>query len=89
MAHVVLAPGLRPYCNRRGRVTIDAESVVDLLDRLNHEFPGLGKVLPKDWGDDSPVRLYLDGRNVSAEAFAQTRLSADDEVMLFHAIAGG
>lgn len=89
MAHVILAPGLRPYCNRQGRVTLNASSVAELLDRLHDEFPGLRKVLPRHWDGDSPVRLYLGGRDISAEAFVQTPLSTDDEVVLFHAIAGG
>lgn len=86
MTRIILAPGLRPLCDNHAVVETDAGSVDGLVSDLTARFPALSSLAGADRSNWA-IELFLNGATI--EKGANPALSPDDEVVVFHPIAGG
>jgi sulfur-carrier protein len=74
----------------RGRETLSAESVDQLIDQLESRYPRLKYKLRDETGRlRRYVRVFVDGHDVSATTGAGTSLSEARTIDILHSIAGG
>jgi len=74
----------------RGRETIDAGSVDELLDALEARYPRLRFRLRDETGQlRRYVRVFVDGEDVSGTTGLTTSLAGARSVDILHSIAGG
>ncbi|MBY8974329.1 MoaD/ThiS family protein [Rhodobacteraceae bacterium NNCM2] len=78
---VELFGSLRRHAGGADRVSVEAATIRDVLDRLGEQFPGLAPRLERG------VSVSIDGK-IYTEALFQP-VSAKNEVVLLPRIAGG
>lgn len=87
MPTVFIPPLLKPLTGDIERVEADAQTVRELIDELDRQFPGLRDRLCDD-GDLKPgLTVAVDG-NVSPLGLLQ-RVQPDSEIHFLPAIGGG
>ncbi|HUI38349.1 MAG TPA: MoaD/ThiS family protein [Thermoplasmata archaeon] len=89
MASVTLDSFLAEFVPKR-RLTIEAGSLPELLDRLEAQYPALRFRLRDETGRIRRfVRLFVNGQEVPRSAEAAAPLGPDDSVDVLHSIQGG
>lgn len=89
MHEVHLDSWLREF-GPRGDEKIDAASVAAVLDVLEEKYPRLRFKLRDETGQLRRfVKVFVDGRDVSATTGVATLLPGDRTVDFLHSIAGG
>ena len=74
----------------RGRETVAAESVDQLIDQLEHRYPRLRFKLRDETGQlRRYARVFVDGHDVSATTGVTTSLVDAHTIDILHSIAGG
>jgi molybdopterin synthase sulfur carrier subunit len=69
---------------------VEADSVQDLLDKLEGEFGGLRGLLRNEQGEvHRHVNVYVNNEEIEALAGLGTTLKDGDEVSIIPALAGG
>jgi MoaD family protein len=87
---VLIPTPLRRYTGGEGRVTANGETVGDLLDALDRQYPGLKAQICDDDGRIRRfVNVFVNGRNVRDADGEETTLRPGDEVGVMPAMAGG
>ncbi|HEU5431341.1 MAG TPA: ubiquitin-like small modifier protein 1 [Thermomicrobiales bacterium] len=87
---VLIPTPLRRYTGGEGRVTASGETVGDLLDSLDRQYPGLKAQICDDDGRIRRfVNVFVNGRNVRDADGEETPLRSGDEVGVMPAMAGG
>ncbi|MFC4127156.1 MoaD/ThiS family protein [Nocardia rhizosphaerae] len=90
MARLVLPAQLRPYVDGAKELTLDAPTLGTALDLLRTHSPALERRLRDERGTlRRYVNFYIDGDECRTLAGADTPLSADSELMIIPAVAGG
>ncbi|MEO0814756.1 MAG: ubiquitin-like small modifier protein 1, partial [Myxococcota bacterium] len=90
MATISLPTPLRPYADKQREVTLDGSTVGELLDGLVNTFPKLKNHLFSDDGKlRSFVNVYVNDEDIRHLQRGETPVSADDQVSIIPAIAGG
>ena len=78
---------LRPYTGGEANVTAEGDTVLDVLDHLDRQFPGLRfRVVDEQGNLRDHMTVWLDGercRDLSAS------VGGLDEVVLMQALSGG
>ena len=89
MVEVHLDSWLREF-GPRAKVALDAETVDQLIDRLEERYPRLRFKVRDETGQIRRyVRVFVDGTDVSTSTGGSTRLDGVRTVDILHSIAGG
>ncbi len=73
-----------------GSTRVDADTVEQLLDELERQYPGLRfKIRDETGALRRYVRVFVDGEDVSGTTGVATSLSGVRSVDILHSIAGG
>jgi sulfur-carrier protein len=89
MVEVHLDSWLREF-GPRGKETVDAESLAQLLDVLEGRYPRLRfKVRDESGVLRKYVRVFVDGTDVSGTTGVATPLAGARSIDILHSIAGG
>lgn len=87
---VLIPTPLRRYTNGEAKVTSAGQSVADVIDRLNADYPGLKeRVCEADGEIRRFVNVFVNGENVRKLDGAATPVKAGDEIGIIPAMAGG
>jgi molybdopterin synthase sulfur carrier subunit len=87
---VYIPTPFRRATGNRDRVSVEADSVQDLLDKLEGEFGGLRGLLRNEQGEvHRHVNVYVNNEEIEALAGLGTTLKDGDEVSIIPALAGG
>jgi molybdopterin synthase sulfur carrier subunit len=74
---------------KTGELTIEGNTVRDVLENMCGQYPGLEKILFND-GDLQPyVNIFLNGENVLESGGLNRILDHNDEIALFPPVSGG
>jgi len=87
----VRIPGpLRKVTGNRETVTAAGGSLVEIIGRLDQEYPGLKERLCDESGEIRRfINLYVNGEDVRFLSGLETPVKAGDEVSIVPAVAGG
>jgi sulfur-carrier protein len=89
MLEVRLDSWLREF-GPKGRETLRADSVEQLLDELEGRYPRLRFKLRDETGQlRKYVRVFVDGKDVSGTTGVTTGLAGARTIDILHSIAGG
>jgi molybdopterin synthase sulfur carrier subunit len=91
MAVLVRIPTpLRSLTKGRAEVQVDADTVADLIDGLEKQFPGIKERLVDEGGEVRRfINFYINEEDVRFLQGSKTALKAGDQVSIVPAIAGG
>ena len=81
---------LRRLTNGLGQVEVDCSTLVECIEGLERQFPGMKERLYDDNGElRSFVNVYVNGEDVRFLNGLDTTLKPGDEVSVVPAVAGG
>ena len=81
---------LRKVTGEREVVTADGGSLLEIISRLDQEYPGLKERICDESGELRRfVNLYINGEDVRFLSGLETPVKAGDEVSVVPAVAGG
>jgi molybdopterin synthase sulfur carrier subunit len=81
---------LRKVTGEREVVTTDGGSLLEIISRLDQEYPGLKERLCDESGEIRRfINLYINGEDVRFLSGLETPVKAGDEVSIVPAVAGG
>jgi molybdopterin synthase sulfur carrier subunit len=87
---VIIPTPLRGMTNNLDTVNAEGATIIEVIDNLNVQFPGIKERLADDQGNLRRfVNIYVNGEDVR---FLQDKLTAvkdGDEISIVPAIAGG
>ncbi len=90
MATISLPTPLRPYADRQSEVSLDGNTVGELLEGLVETFPKLKGHL---FGDDGKLRsfvnVYVNDEDIRHLQKSETPVKESDQIAIIPAIAGG
>jgi adenylyltransferase/sulfurtransferase len=87
---VYIPTPFRRMTGNRAAVEIDAATVAELLDNLDHEFPGVHDLIyNSEHRIPQHINIYVNNQEIGALNGDQTALSQGDQVAIIPAIAGG
>ena len=87
---VYVSATLRAFVNRRPRLEIEGETVREILNNLQDEYPESRKALFAEDGTLRPfVNVYINDFKISQKAELETPVKEGDRILLLPAIAGG
>lgn len=90
MATVLIPASLRRLTGGQSRVTVEAASVGDVLDRLDTLYPGVrGYLFDESGGLRAYVNIFLNETEIRQIGGLQTPVALTDEVAIIPAMAGG
>jgi molybdopterin converting factor small subunit len=90
MPSVKIPPVLRPQTGGEAEVSVEGESVGEVLRSLVSAHPGAGSQLFDGAGElNRYVNVYLNDEDVRVLDGLDTPVSADDTVVVLPAMAGG
>ena len=91
MSHKVIIPTLlRRLTENADAVEVEAETVKDVLDRLDERYPGFRARVCEDTGQLRRfINIYVDGEDVRFLDNLSTPVSDRAEISIVPAIAGG
>jgi molybdopterin synthase sulfur carrier subunit len=91
MAIMVRIPApLRKVTNDKDRVEVEAENLVDMVDAMEEQYPGIKERLLDESGELRHfVNIYVNGEDVQFLDGLQTAIADSDEVSIVPAVAGG
>ena len=91
MSVVVRIPTpLRRVTNGQDKASVDGDNLVQIIDSLEAQYPGLKERLCDEAGDLRHfVNIYVNGEDVRFLEGLETAISAGDEVSIVPAVAGG
>lgn len=87
MPHVFIPPLLRPLTSGREVIVVDGQNVRELIERLEHQFPGIRDRLIEDDRLRSGLSVAV-GTKVSPRGL-MSKTQPEDEVHFLPAIGGG
>jgi molybdopterin synthase sulfur carrier subunit len=81
---------LRKVTNDKDRVEVEAENLVDMVDAMEEQYPGIKERLLDESGELRHfVNIYVNGEDVQFLDGLQTAIADSDEVSIVPAVAGG
>ncbi len=89
MVNVRIPTPLRKFTNNEAEVSVDAESIQELIDALEKKFPGIRKRLCDDSGEIRKfINIYVGEDDIRFLQGVKTEITGK-EVTIVPAIAGG
>jgi adenylyltransferase/sulfurtransferase len=74
----------------RAYVQVDGETIAEVLDNLDHQFPGVHDLIYSSQHElPAHINIYVNNQEIAGLQGDATRLSAGDQVAIIPAIAGG
>jgi adenylyltransferase/sulfurtransferase len=90
MPNLKIPTPLRPYASGESTISLEGESVADILEAAVELHPQLKKHLFGENGDLRPfVNLFLDEENINQLDGLETSLNETDTLLIIPSIAGG
>ncbi len=90
MARVRFTPHLRRFFDLPDAHTVEAQTVADLVARLDEEWPGLGFYITDETGRlRQHVAVWVDGKRVKDRDALQDEVREGSEVHILQALSGG
>ena len=91
MSVVVRIPTpLRRVTNGQDKASVDGDNLVQIIESLEAQYPGLKERLCDESGDLRHfVNIYVNGEDVRFLEGLETAISSGDEVSIVPAVAGG
>jgi sulfur-carrier protein len=90
MVTVYVPTPFRRATNNKDRVTVDGDSVGEVLNDLERTYEGLRGLIRTETGDVHPhVNIYVNSEAIEALEGLGTRVKDGDELTIIPALAGG
>ncbi len=90
MVTVYVPTPFRRATNNKDRVTVEGDSVAEVLDDLEKTYEGLRGLVRTESGEVHPhVNIYVNSEAIEALDGVQTRVKDGDELTIIPALAGG
>jgi len=91
MSVVVWIPApLRAVTDGRGELTLEAESVEDVITKLEQQYSGMkGRLRDEEGSLRHFVNIYVNDEDIRFLQGAETALKAGDKISIVPAMAGG
>lgn len=87
---VTLPTALRTRIGQRTHVDVTGQTIRDVIDALDHEFPGLRFNFCYETGELRPfVNIFLDGVNVRYLSELDTPVHEGSAIHILPSVAGG
>ena len=87
---VYIPTPFRRMTGNRAEVSVEATTVAELLDNLDHQFPGVHDLIYNSQHQlPAHINIYVNNQEISALNGDQTPLAEGDQVAIIPAIAGG
>ncbi|PSN20794.1 molybdopterin synthase sulfur carrier subunit [filamentous cyanobacterium CCP5] len=87
---VLIPTPLQKFTNNEAAVTCDGGNIVELLDALESNYPGIKARLCDDQGELRRfINFYVNSEDIRFLDGKSTALSSGDEVSIVPAVAGG
>ncbi|MBM4438374.1 MAG: MoaD/ThiS family protein [Actinobacteria bacterium] len=90
MTTVRIPTPLRGLTGGKNRVQVDARTVAEMIQRLEHEHPGFrDRILDESGELRRFVNIYVAGEDIRFRQGFATELNGTEEVSIIPAVAGG
>jgi molybdopterin converting factor small subunit len=90
MATVIIPTPLRKFTNNTARLTVQATTISDMLEKLTVDFPDLKKhLLDANGKVPSFINIFVDDDDIRNLQLEQTVVKENATVSIVPAIAGG
>jgi len=90
MATVIIPTPLRKFTNNTARLTVEATTIADVLEKLTTDFPDLKKhLLDANGKVPSFINIFVDDDDIRNLQLEQTVVRENATVSIVPAIAGG
>ncbi|WP_340619543.1 MoaD/ThiS family protein [Xenorhabdus siamensis] len=80
---------LRTFTNDQKTVTSSGESVCEVIDKLDIDFPGIKDRLVKEGDVHGFINFYVNDDDIRFGKGLQTTVKAGDVITILPAVAGG
>lgn len=81
---------LRELTRGEREVSVDAETIAEMIDKLEALYPGLGgRLVEEDGSLRAYINLYVGGNDVRLLGGKAAKLRPDSEVFILPAVSGG
>ncbi len=80
---------LRPLTNGEKKVQAQGETVADIIQFLDTQYPGIGERLVKDGQVHRFVNIYVNENDIRFSDGLETRTQTGDSLTVLPAVAGG
>ncbi len=89
IVEIRLAANLQRLVGGQRAIKIEGSTVIELLDRLDEQYPGFKQQIISDGQLHRFVNIYLNGEDVRFLQGLDTSTNSGDEVSIVPAVAGG
>lgn len=80
---------LRPLTNNQKRITISAQNILDLIEHIDQQYPGMKAKLLSEGQLHRFTNIYVNDNDIRFSEGLATPLNAGDSVTILPAVAGG
>ena len=81
---------LRRVTNGQDKVSVEGSTLVEIIDSLHTEYPGIKERICDDQGElRNFVNVYVNGEDIRFLQGLSTATKAGDEISIVPAVAGG
>jgi MoaD family protein len=80
---------LRPLINNQRRIEISGGNVLDAIDEIEHQYPGVKERLVTDGISHSFINIYVNDDDIRFGKGLSTELRDGDSLTILPAVAGG
>lgn len=90
MAQIRFTSALKRFYPNLGPLKIEANTIAELIPKIEARFPGLSDYLVDEQGAlRKHVNIYIGEHLIKDREQLQDDLKAEDEVLIFQALSGG
>lgn len=90
MATVFVPTPLRRLTGGQSKVTMEAGTIDEVIERLESDFPGVKERLLDENGEIKRfINVFVDGEEIRGLQGAKTQVGAQSEISIIPAMAGG
>ncbi len=90
MATVRIPSPLRRYTNNQSKVQTNGANIIEVIDNLEAQYPGVKTRLCDDSGQIKRyVNIFVNGEEIRTLQGSETAVADKDEVSIVPAMAGG
>jgi len=80
---------LRSLTNEQKRVEADGTNVIEIIDNLERQYPGIKSRLMLHDKLHRFINLYVNDTDIRFSGELETKVKPDDTIMILPAVAGG
>ncbi|MCC9608409.1 MoaD/ThiS family protein [Blastopirellula sp. JC732] len=87
---IIIPTSLRTCAEGASEIDLEATSVAEALEKAFGQYPDLCEALMDEQGAlRSHINLFVNDRNIRNLEGSETKLAANDELLILGALAGG